>query len=251
MLGNAILLAQCSAMAALLVLQKRVFNRSGTALARPAVPPTFLTAWSYTGAAALTFGVAGAQAAIAAAKSSSSDGDGLRAAGRALALGGDPAAAWRAVLFGVFVGISFTQVAMACVNARAGPSAVASSMTLQPPLNAVLSCLFLGRRGVTAGEFAGGTIVCAGLLLVANAPAASAAEGTDARRNDEGALIDVGEPSSSSPSTAEDERGLAEEDAESAREPELAARVASMVASDDGGDGIWNDCGGMEDDSRL
>ena len=187
-LGNALLLAQCCAMAALLVLEKPVLDAG--------LKPTFVTAWYYSGAALLTLA---ACAGVATARLARGDARGAR---RELVLGAggaDAGRAWAAAAFGALVAIPFVYVAMAWANARAGPSAVAASMTLQPPLNAALSALFLGRRTVAPGELAGGALVLAGLLCVVQHDAAPSC-----------AACCGGRAAAAAPRGADDEAGNAE-----------------------------------------
>ena len=47
------------------------------------------------------------------------------------------------------------------------PTVVALSMTLQPPLNGLMSVLFMGRRSFSAGEICGGFLIAAGLVITA------------------------------------------------------------------------------------
>ena len=74
---------------------------------------------------------------------------------------------------GAVVGVSFVYVALAWATQRTTPSTTAITMTLQPPLNALLSVMFLHRTSFSWGELLGGVLVMAGLVVTASQQGAS------------------------------------------------------------------------------
>lgn len=137
-LGNIILVIQCFSMAALLVTQKRVLER---------YPPTTTTAGYYTVATVMTLITT-------------------------LAWVQDPSAyvirtsmEWVAVIFGALVGVTYIYCALAWCTQRTSPATTAVSMTMQPPLNALLSVLFMGRTMFSLGEVLGGLLIMGGLVI--------------------------------------------------------------------------------------
>ena len=65
------------------------------------------------------------------------------------------------------MGLCFVYAVLGWATKRTSPTVVALSMTLQPPLNGLLSVLFMGRQSFSAGEMCGGFLVTAGLVIVA------------------------------------------------------------------------------------
>lgn len=126
LLGNFILLLQCACMAGLLVTSQRELRRG--------VPPTTLTARYYSLGAVLTWLVC--LAAIPPWGSSSEDGS-AHASGYRLAL--TTPSALVAIAYGGCVSVTFVYCALAWATKQSSPTTAALSMTLQPPLNAVLS----------------------------------------------------------------------------------------------------------------
>jgi len=141
--GNVVLVGQCACMGVLLVLQKAV-------LASSKLPPTTTTFF---------YNVVAAAAACVATP--------LAVGGAWAAYAFTGAAEILATLYGAVFGLCLIYAALGWATAETSPTVVALSMTLQPPLNALLSVLFLGRRAFTAGEVAGGALVSAGLVVVA------------------------------------------------------------------------------------
>ena len=124
LLGNIILVLQCCCMAGLLVLQKPLLSRG--------VPPTTLTARYYTVAATLTFTV------TLLLFPPNEPGAGYAEVFYS-------ADALAAVLFGGVFSVTFVYCALAWATKHSTPTTAALSMTLQPPLNAILSASnFLG-----------------------------------------------------------------------------------------------------------
>lgn len=139
--GNLILLGQCVCMGVLLVLQKSLMSSTG-------LPPT-TTTFFYNVIAALISLVA-----------------------TPILVGGDVASyrftTWQpllATLYGAVFGLCFIYVVLGWATARTSPTIVSLSMTLQPPLNALLSVLFMGRTSFTFGEVCGGLLISAGLVV--------------------------------------------------------------------------------------
>eukprot|EP00628_Pelagophyceae_sp_CCMP2097_P024622 CAMPEP_0184212382 /NCGR_PEP_ID=MMETSP0976-20121227/13609_1 /TAXON_ID=483370 /ORGANISM="non described non described, Strain CCMP2097" /LENGTH=336 /DNA_ID=CAMNT_0026517101 /DNA_START=39 /DNA_END=1045 /DNA_ORIENTATION=+ len=139
--GNAILLAQCFCMGGLLVLQKHLITRTGLG-------------------AATTTGCYNAVAVVLAVLATTA------------LVGGDAqhyafhsAVEIWALLYGVVLGGCLVYVLLAWATQQTSPTVVSLSMTLQPPLNAVLSVLFLGRDSFSAGEIIGGALITAGLVV--------------------------------------------------------------------------------------
>ena len=145
--GNVILLLQCASMAALLVLSKKELSRGA--------PPTTLTARYYTFASLLTL----LTAMCAVPPWSSEHNYGIASSNEAVV----------AVLYGGVVSVTFVYCAFSWATKNSNPTTSALSMTLQPPFNAVLSVIFMGRTYFSAGEIVGGIFVVAGLILTVKA----------------------------------------------------------------------------------
>mmetsp|Transcript_7395 Transcript_7395/g.10281 ORF Transcript_7395/g.10281 Transcript_7395/m.10281 type:complete len:454 (-) Transcript_7395:240-1601(-) len=141
-IGNIYLLGQCLCMGALLVLQKALHTRTK-------IPATTLTALYNSIAAFLA--TLTTLIIIRQHKNSYS----LQTANEIAA-----------VVYGAIIGICFVYVLLGWATIVAGPTVVALSMTLQPPLNAVLAVLFLHRTSFSFGEIFGGFIIIAGLCIV-------------------------------------------------------------------------------------
>jgi len=148
--GNAVLFGQCCCMGLLLVLQKAT-------LASSRLPPTTTTLFYNVIAAAL--------ACVATPLAVGADLEAYKFSGAAEIL---------ATVYGAVFGLCLIYAILGWATARTAPTVVAVSMTLQPPLNAALSVLFLGRTSFTAGEVAGGALISAGLVVVALAKRAAA-----------------------------------------------------------------------------
>ena len=141
--GNVVLLGQCCCMGVLLVLQKAIMSSTG-------LPPTTTTFFYNVVATALA--VVATPALVGAEAAAYRFGDW---------------AALAATFYGAVFGICFVYVTLGWATHRVGPTWVSLSMTLQPPLNALLSVLFMGRRSFTAGEVGGGVLISAGLAVTA------------------------------------------------------------------------------------
>ena len=140
-LGNVILLGQCVCMGCLLVLQKALIESTR-------LPPTTTT---------LFYNLIAAAIALVATPLLVGDD-----AGAYVFASWAPVAA---TLYGAVFGLCFVYVVLGWATALTSPTVVSLSMTLQPPLNALLSVLFMGRRSFTAGEVAGGVLISAGLAV--------------------------------------------------------------------------------------
>jgi len=130
LLGNLVLLLQCACMAGLLVTSQRELRRG--------VPPTTLTARYYSVGAVLTWLVC--LAAIPPWSNSpggSESGGNAHVSGYRIAL--TTPSALVAIAYGGCVSVTFIYCALAWATKQSSPTTAALSMTLQPPLNAVLS----------------------------------------------------------------------------------------------------------------
>jgi len=150
-LGNIILLVQCVSLALLLVFEKPVLER---------LPPISVTACYYSFAAVYT-----AVTTLAAVPPSAEE------------YLIETRAEWVALVYGSTVSVAFIYTALSWATKRTSPSTVAVSMTLQPPLNAALSVLFLGRTIFTTGEVLGGVLIVIGLLVTVRYQAQGEEEG--------------------------------------------------------------------------
>mmetsp|Transcript_46761 Transcript_46761/g.94322 ORF Transcript_46761/g.94322 Transcript_46761/m.94322 type:complete len:449 (-) Transcript_46761:9-1355(-) len=154
-LGNFLLLGQCASMAALLVVQKAPLSRG--------VPPTTLTARYYSVSSVLTI----LTTLLVLLPFGDFAGEGGKSNASPLKpyeIGRSPAALV-AIVYGGTVSVTFTYCALAWATKHGTPSMTALSMTLQPPLNALLSIIFMNRKTFTAGEVVGGTLVLLGLVV--------------------------------------------------------------------------------------
>mmetsp|Transcript_27482 Transcript_27482/g.88758 ORF Transcript_27482/g.88758 Transcript_27482/m.88758 type:complete len:491 (+) Transcript_27482:1615-3087(+) len=146
--GNLFLAGQCVCMGCLLVVQKAVLA------ANPTLGPATLT-FLYNGvAAALAIVVTPFLAPSFGGKN-----------GDASAYVPHTKYAVAAIVYGAVVGICVIYVLLAWATQKAGPTVVALSMTLQPPLNAVLAVLLMNRDSFATGEWVGGLLIVAGLLV--------------------------------------------------------------------------------------
>ncbi|KAJ8611020.1 hypothetical protein CTAYLR_007066 [Chrysophaeum taylorii] len=140
-IGNAYLLGQCVCMGVLLVLQKSLLRTTG-------IPPTTLT---------LVYNVIAAALSGVCTLSSVGFEKRVYEFHRWIEV--------VATLYGAIFGICLIYVLLGWATHRAGPTLVSLSMTLQGPLNALLACIFLGRRSFTVGEVGGGALIALGLAV--------------------------------------------------------------------------------------